>query len=112
MERVGTAEQGSRVRKQLRHRPLGESNRVLLRTYTVLTTRAQKAQWEWQCPDHWGWKGKPSRTGRDISQRAKGRWKSIERGKDLVQFVFLLAHSDFNKEKGLGGPKPAVWESC
>lgn len=58
-EGVGTAEQGSRLRKQLRHRPLGESNRALLRTYKVLATRAQKAQWVWerQCPDHRGWKG-------------------------------------------------------
>lgn len=45
MEEVGTAEQGSRLRKPLRHRPLGESSRALLRTYKVLTARAQNAQW-------------------------------------------------------------------
>lgn len=48
MEEVGTAEQGSRLRKPLRQRPLGESNRAFQRTYKVLTARAQKAQWVWE----------------------------------------------------------------
>lgn len=48
MEEVGTAEQGSRLRKPLRHRPLGESNRAFQRTYKVLTARAQEAQWVWE----------------------------------------------------------------